>query len=120
MKTVLICNASDADKTASRLIEAGITFETRVVSTNDIEEVHFLVNDADFGRAADMLEAYDTEENMNLDLSQLSSCPHCGELGPIWFARTENGQTRDVFLCAACQRPVAVRDPKTKIGWILE
>ena len=120
MKTVLTCSVADADKWAAQFVRGGIVFERRSVSENEMEQVHFLVEDASFDVAADFLESVHDWANENADLSRLQRCPKCGEMGAAWLKDPQDKENKEVFVCVTCQRSVAVRDPKTKIGRVLD
>jgi hypothetical protein len=121
MKLVGIYSLADSAQPERSLTVAGIKHETRKITDDCAEHIHFFVNDADFEEAADLLENLEAALNADVDLSVVYACPWCGDTAVAWRREVVNGSEVDNLYCVCGgSRPVAMRNPLTKRGGVFE
>ena len=122
MKIVGTYSTADAEMPQNALSANAISFESSLVITDfGTEEIHLSVLEADFERAADILEQLDADINSTIDLCELSRCPRCGSSIAAWHQHEgPNAPTELLFCNCSGQQPVAFRDPDTKRGGLFE
>jgi hypothetical protein len=90
-------------------------------SEEGCDEVRLYVAEPHFARAAALLESLDEGRNADLDLRGFDACPRCGASRLVWTeTQTDDGPV-EILLCACSGgQPIAVRDPVTKRGGLLD